>query len=292
MAFEMRKSRLGRLLQTTRAGAGRFTPVFAGALVLYLSTCLFITGSYESRYSLCACVQAGAGWFMLFGLLGQLLREKSSLACPWLPWVTAAIGGAVGGGLFAAVLLPDPPPDALWAAMLYGGVTLAGLAAAVFLLYTDANKDSLFAALGKNLLFTGAVCGIVTAGLSLCLVAIDQLLVPVAEAVLLRVLPFPWMALLPCLFCAQLPQIGQASPLPRGLKLALGRAALPLYLVLIGILYGYLAKILFTWNMPSGTVNWFASLALAGYLFFWLALRQDAAPWVQKVLRWGWAFLH
>ena len=291
MASEMKSSRLGQMLHTARAGAGRFAPVFAGALILYLFTCRFMAGGSENRYILCACMQAGAGWFMLFGLLGQLLREKKGLACPWLPWLTAAIGGAMGGGLFAAVLLPDPPPGSLWVTLLYGGVTLAGLAAAVFLLYADTNRDGLFAHLGKNILFTGVVCGIVTVGLTLCLLAIDQLLFPLSETTVFRLTLFPWLVLLPCLFCVQLPPIGQASPLPRGLKLALGRAALPLYLVLIGILYGYLAKILFTWHMPSGTINWFASLALAGYLFFWLALRQDTAPWVQKVLRWGWAFL-
>ncbi len=93
------------------------------------------------------------------------------------------------------------------------------------------------------------------------------------------------------MLCAQLPAPNEKTETPKAMHLLLGRVSFPIYLFLVCILCGYVGKILVTWKMPSGTMNWFASLALAGYLFFWLALRQDTALWVQKVLRWGWIVL-
>ena len=43
--------------------------------------------------------------------------------------------------------------------------------------------------------------------------------------------------------------------------------------------------------MPSGKMNWFASWAIAGYLFFWLSLRASRVRFFAFVARWGWAAL-
>ena len=65
----------------------------------------------------------------------------------------------------------------------------------------------------------------------------------------------------------------------------------PLGLVLVAILYTYIGKIVIRWEMPSGKMNWFASWAIAGYLFFWLSLRASRVRFFAFVARWGWAAL-
>lgn len=50
-------------------------------------------------------------------------------------------------------------------------------------------------------------------------------------------------------------------------------AAFPVYVIYIAVLYVYLVKILFTWNMPGGQINIFVSLATAFYLFFYCTLK-------------------
>ena len=49
---------------------------------------------------------------------------------------------------------------------------------------------------------------------------------------------------------------------------------LPVYMILLSILYMYLGKILFTWTFPSGQVNWFVSFSSLLFVFFAFSLSQ------------------
>ena len=63
---------------------------------------------------------------------------------------------------------------------------------------------------------------------------------------------------------------------------------LPAALLLLAILYVYLGKIVVTGSMPSGKLNWFGSVALASYVFFWLSLRGSSNRFFRLFARWGW----
>ena len=53
------------------------------------------------------------------------------------------------------------------------------------------------------------------------------------------------------------------------------KALFYIYLLLIGILYLYIFKIVITWKMPVGKLNWFGSFALLFYVFFYLSVDEE-----------------
>lgn len=287
---EKSTTRWSRLLHCAQSGLTRFAPVSVAALVLFLCNNLspFLDSSNGFAFLDAGCF--GAIWAMPASVTAQLFCERYKITRrnPF-PWLVAVVAGLIGWWLRYSHDIN--PIVFFWRSLLHFGIPLVCAALAVWLLYDTENQDSLFATLTKNTLFSGAVTGIVLVGLILCYFAVSTLLFPLNSVWFTIAITFPVNILFPILFCALLPACGESTKLPRVLQLLAGRTALPVYLFLIAILYGYIGKILFTWKMPSGTMNWFASLALAGYLFFWLTLRQDAAPWVQKFLRWGWAGL-
>lgn len=276
---------LGRQLAGLRAGAARFSPVYAAAGVCYFSLCGLILDFGRSWNQLFTAVSEACVWAMLAGLCARLFCEKAPQhPVKRLPWAAA-----LGAGLISGVALILYELDTAWVALVYFGGVLAGICAAVWLLYRPENESTLFAHLVKSAVFCGAVALLVTGGLAVCLLACDALLFSVDGDFLLCLLIMPWVLLLPSLFCAQLPACDQAPALPKAYTVLVEYVVLPLYLLLIGILYGYIGKIIFRWAMPAGRMNWYASLALAGYLFFWLGLRHSESRWVRSVLRWGWA---
>ena len=62
----------------------------------------------------------------------------------------------------------------------------------------------------------------------------------------------------------------------------------PIYGLLLLILYLYIIKIICTGEMPVGTMNWYASFALLGFVFFFGMLStQNRMPLFAHFLRWG-----
>ena len=66
---------------------------------------------------------------------------------------------------------------------------------------------------------------------------------------------------------------------------------LPLYVLLIGILLVYLAKIVITQNMPVGEINWFASYASLFFIFILLSVMQYTEKIARVFVKFGGYFL-
>lgn len=81
--------------------------------------------------------------------------------------------------------------------------------------------------------------------------------------------------------------------IPKAFDVIVSCALLPIYAMLLLVLYVYFAKCIFTRSMPVGMVNPFVSAATAVYLFFYLALpREGTFSAAGKFLRrWGAIFL-
>ena len=81
--------------------------------------------------------------------------------------------------------------------------------------------------------------------------------------------------------------------IPKAFNVIVSCALLPIYAMLLLVLYVYFAKCIFTRSMPVGMVNPFVSAATAVYLFFYLALpREGTFSAAGKFLRrWGAGFL-
>lgn len=288
-----------------RGGTARFSAAFGCSILLFgcgayellasESEAGRLFGNFFSTAfapSFADVLSFGALWGMAAALVAQLACERSGRGGRWLPWAAAAGAAALAAALWYRPVFVEgtrsEPLAVLWG-MSYWGVLAAAVCLAVWLLYTAQNENALFGYLVKSVFFCGAVSLVLYLGLLLCLAAADALLFSVSWRAYLFLSLLVWELLFPNLVFAYLPRTGDALQVPRVYAVLTGYAALPVYLVLLGVLYGYLLKILLTRHLPAGTMNWYASCALAAWVFFWLGLRMHPNALIQKFLRWGWA---
>jgi hypothetical protein len=157
----------------------------------------------------------------------------------------------------------------------------AALSFAAFGLYClEGEEEGRSAPLVIFSLCKAAVVGtLLTASLNICLMAFDSLIVSVPPN-LLTLLYF-LIAEVSYIFAggqvalAGLPVYGQRAEMPALFRVLLARILWPACLILLVILYLYVAKIIFLWEIPVGMMNWFASLALLAFAVFFVCFAGD-----------------
>lgn len=175
--------------------------------------------------------------------------------------------------------------------MLYWGVIISLLAASIAVLYRSVETSSLIARLFLNLLGSSGSAVIVFASQCLCLLAFSELVMKVDDLIYADVILAAWILIPPIGFLSFLPRKGMKDESSERAIAFLFWLLLPAALLLLVILYLYLGRIALEGAMPSGTLNWFGSIALALYAFFWLALRESPRQFFRVVVRWGWTLI-
>ena len=174
------------------------------------------------------------------------------------------------------------------------GLMLAGVFWSVWLLMTSDNERTLFPQLLCAGLYVGLIVSVLFAGLCICILA-AQVLVFDEQGQLDRLYEVASLAcfvlLAPNLLCGRLPRHDEELHTSRAYQVLAGYVTLPLCLILLGVLYVYIAKIAVVCAMPSGEMNWFGSFALLVYIGLWLGLRDMEWVPAQRFVRWGWAML-
>lgn len=132
----------------------------------------------------------------------------------------------------------------------------------------------------------GVTGGLLSVLLGICLAAVQALLLPVPTELkifLLGVLPFACaVSVLLCLLAES--DDGAAEPVVNNSVMGL---VFPWYVFLLLILYLYIGKIIIKQAMPVGEMNWYASLAMLGYGFFYFFWNDIRKAWFDKFMRWG-----
>lgn len=285
-------------------GTARFSAAFCATALLF-GCCTYNVfsddeGAFFGSFGLAAANRGvnfstmlayGAAWGIAAAVTAQLACERRGKTGRRLPWAAMLCAAALAASLWYRPLMVEGAeatrPARLWN-MAYFGVLAAAVCTAVWLLYTVENQEMLFGHLVKSVFFCGAVALVLYLGLLLCLAATDALLVSLSWRAYALVSLLVWVLLFPNLVFSYLPRPGEGLNVPRAYLAIVGYAALPVYLILLGVLYGYLVKILLTRDLPAGTMNWYPSFALAAWVFFWLGLRMHPNALIQKFLRWGW----
>ncbi|MEG2286572.1 MAG: DUF4153 domain-containing protein [Ruthenibacterium sp.] len=285
------------LTRQLRGGVQRFAPTFAWSIVLWLiyfvSLCtpfgFQLFASSVTRSVVVPCLLGGCVMGMAAGVCAQLLCERAEKLPRFLP---AAVSLLLAAGAAAALYFGRD--TTVWP-MAFAGVLCALGCAAFWLLYTRENEALLFGWLLKCGAFSGLLSLVLMLGMMLCYGAFDALLLAYNDAgdIFVLIGIFCAAVVFPVLFLAQVPQRGRQEPLtlPRAYDVLMGGVALPLYGLLLVILCGYVIKIVLTWHMPSGEMNWYASFALLAYLVLWLGLRTHENKLVRRAVRWGWVLL-
>ena len=232
----------------------------------------------------------GICWGALAGICVQLFSEwrLGRARRIWVGFVTVAVGAL--GCWFWFSLGEDSPRYCLWSMVYHGGLVSLG-AACVFALFHYIDERTLVARLFLNMVGALFSALVFMGSLMLCILAFDKLVISLDNKIYLDVASVSWMIFIPVGYLAFLPaREGQDSDSGRATAF-LFWLLLPASLILLAILYLYLAKIVLTGSMPSGELNWFGSTALAIYVFFWLALRASSRTFFRAFVRWGWALL-
>ena len=281
-SFDNLKSRFGD-------GIRRFGPAHLCALAIVLVTLTGRDVSDAKDFSL--NLTLGLYWGALAGVFVQLLTEAKGgwrLRRAVLP-VTVAVA-TLGSWLWFAIT-PENARYMHWT-MFYGGTLVALSAVCLVVLPACANRDErLYARLFFNAAAAQLATFVLLASVLVCVWAFDQLLVDVSDKRYYDVFLAVVRGVAPALFLAFLPDRRPSDRTAERLTTLLFWLLLPGALVLLLILYLYLGRIAVTRTLPSGMLNWFGSIALAGYVFFWLTLRGATNRFFRAFVRFGWLLL-
>ena len=236
---------------------------FWGFLLFLCWSGMSISGRDDIRMlslflALCASTLLAAGWDIMQE--GQTKRGKSFVC--YIPPAAACI--LIWGGLqFMAV------KD--YIVMAGVGLVTAFMSIDLYVVSQN-NRSGLFPILFLGALQAAGVSILSMAALSLCLAAVDVMLISLpwywwsmAAACSVCIVGWNW-------FLASIPEENAPLRVPSSLKKLCTRVLLPVYGLYLLILYAYIGKILWLGTMPSGTMNWFGTLALLGYVLFYFLL--------------------
>ena len=281
------------VLNHLRGGFVRFAPF--NVLAVIWAACLIWSNHVPSReietHRMSISVAAGACWGMLFALATRLAVERRTcrtVLTNAFPAVTGAIMAVLGAWFWYHVSETDVACS-LWE-MIYFGSVVSIASFAVAQLFGKRNAWTVFGRIFLAAVFVGLVSFAVFLGSMLCIAAYDDLIAKVSKTVWIDTAILIWCVLSPVSMAAMFPKDNEPVEHPKAFTV-LFWFLVPIGMALLVILYAYMAKIVFTWSMPSGTMNWFASCAVGGYLFLWLSLRGSRVRFFAFLARWGWAAL-
>ena len=280
-------------LDVLRGGFVRFAPfnifAFIGAICIIWYN--HAPPCEDGTIGFTGSVVAGTCWGMFFSLATRLAVERRECRSALTNELPAVVGVAMAvlGACFWHHMQETSGRYTLWA-MLYSGGFVSVASFAVAQMFGKRNAWTVFGRLFLVVVFALLVSMVAFLGSMLCIAAYDVLIADVSGIVYGDVAILVWCAMNPVFMAAMLPKYDEPTEHPRAFTV-LFWFIVPIGIALLAILYAYIAKIVFAWSMPSGTMNWFASCALAGYLFLWLSLRGSRVRFFASLARWGWAAL-
>lgn len=218
----------------------------------------------------------------LFSVLLRIAGERFGRVGWRYEWVSLPV-------FFGFYFLWRALPMDHYFAMYAGGVLFILFTLSVYGLWTR-NRQGLFPYL--FMAFWKVLGETVLVGIlgSLCLLSVNALLVSLFHGMWDLWLTFCYVLALQ-LFLSYLPEMEGDLAAP-SLLFLLSRIVLPCYGVMLCILYLYMGKIAWAWEMPVGTMNWYASFAVFLYSLFYFCLHEEENPRLLRFLRYGaWALL-
>ena len=270
-----------------KSGISRFLTAFICTILFYLTsayTILFESDNDKIIIPLCMSFALTAVLSVLLKTVQEYLTDKLKNGIQYAVCAISAV---------ATFILTKVYYESLYMIMSYTGIMIALVCFIFFVLMRGDNRDLVFPRLVSSSVFASAICGVLSGGLSTCLAAFQSLIFSfddfykVYEIVLL----FIWIVCYINVFLSFIPKKDVPVPQSKIFRIFALFAGLPIYILLIAILLVYLAKIVITWNMPVGEINWFASFASLFFIFFLLSVRQYSEKIAKLFSKYGGYFL-
>ena len=145
----------------------------------------------------------------------------------------------------------------------------------IFLFIPKEKSPSYFANLIKHFLFCELLSSVLFFGLLLLLSAFNSLFFNFDNFndILSSIGLFCYIFFFVNLFTFYLFE-KRSEPSGKAFKIIFLYALLPVYAVLLVVLYSYLVKALILFTLPQGQLNWYVSFATVFYIVFWFILRE------------------
>jgi len=265
-------------------GIRRFAFPFAYTLLIFFVSSYSIIKEVDTLPLTRIILSLAFGFFA--SILLTLLAERFAIKINVYLFQSISVAATIGCWLLVSKFDTD-----VYVIMGYLGVMFAVVACIIFFLYNEYNKDLLAPHLLKGFVFAGAVAAILQSGLTLCIVAFNAIITEIPEMWkyigILGV--FTGVLVAVNLFLSGVPKRGEVIELPKVVRILLGTIGLPIYLLLLTILYIYLGKILITWNIPSNEINLYASFAALFFILFYFTLGSYKAEnkMIDLFMKWG-----
>ena len=169
------------------------------------------------------------------------------------------------------------------------GICLAITSLYFWVLYKNRPNEKLISHLLKSLFISNIFASVIYAGISICLFAMyfliysftDLYKIVTISAFIIEGLFFI------VLFLSYIPGKDEEPEVPEIYRVIIHKGLFFTYLGLIVILYLYILKIIITWKMPVGRLNWFGCFALLFYVFFYLTLDESDGKFQTIFKRFG-----
>lgn len=169
------------------------------------------------------------------------------------------------------------------------GICLAITSLYFWVLYKNRPNEKLISHLFKSLFISNIFSSVIYAGISVCLFAVYFLIysfvdfykIVTISAFIIEGLFFT------ILFLSYVPGKDEELEVPEIYRVIIHKGLFFTYLGLIAILYLYILKIIITWKMPVGQLNWFGCFALLFYVFFYLTLEESDGKFQALFKRFG-----
>jgi len=270
-----------------KEGVSRFIIAFISTLLFFFTVSfeiIFETNRDEIIVPLCLGFALTAVLSVLLKTLNEYITDKLK---PLIQYTLCALCG------IAAFFLTEGFYESLYTYMAYTGIMIALICFIFFILMRGKERDLIFPKIVTSWVFSGAVCSVLSGGLSTCIAAFQSLIFSWSNfhKVYLIVNLFVWVIGFINIFLSYIPKKDIPIPQSKIFRTFVLFAGLPLYILLIAILLLYLAKIVITWNMPVGEINWFASFASLFFIFFLLSVMQYKEKIARLFVKYGGYFL-
>ncbi len=205
-------------------------------------------------------------------------------------WLYGALLSAPCAAAFFILVQQGNATLSLYTVMAGVGLGIAAVLLACALIAGENGAGDTMRALLSAVVSAGLTALAALAGLMVILQAVETLLVDMGGAAFsgaMSVIFTLAFAVGVNVLLAGIPLPGSAVSPPRAYRTAIERVLLPLYLLLLAVLYLYIGKIALTWRMPSGEMNPFGLAAAGGFLLLWLMLRGETGRLTAWYTRWG-----
>ncbi|WP_407425239.1 DUF4153 domain-containing protein [Treponema sp.] len=242
------------------------------------------TISLEKLLSLCLAFSLGT----VFSIPAVLLSERFA-PFPVKKYTLQILSGTAGTiiGYFAREGFTRDGD--IYGPLYYFGIVFAVVAVSIFLFIPKSDSKTYFALVFKHFFFCSLLSTILCGGMCLLVYAVQNLILNTDESCIYDACAaFSFFVIAVNSFSYHLFYKRSEESSGKAFKIIMFYIFLPVFTVLLLILYAYLIKALVLLTLPNGQINWFVSFASCFFILSYFILREfENLPAVRFFYRFG-----